>query len=214
MLLFCAYRTPARGSSLGVGMDSAWLTRMRWRRRGAWMWPSFVALTVADAAVVHALPLEGDSEALVPALILAGFSNFLAVVVLAHPVAALARRARPDLPRFVARDYAGTWLMLVIAAALLAAGLAHHGKVTGDRAAIRDAEARAIAWIGFRAPLAFRANLRRATTYTIQAGSLYRTCVPGADKTYCVVVNDRLPADRSVHFAGYESNRVFADGLG
>jgi hypothetical protein len=196
-------------------MDSAWFTRMRWRRRGAWMWPSFVALTVADACLMHALPLEGDSEALVPALIFAGFWNFLAVVVVAHPVSAMVRRVRRDLPRFVARDYAGTWLMIAIAAAIAAAGLANHSTVTSDSAAMRDAEARAVAWIGYRAPPPFRSELRHATTFTIQTGSLYRTCVPSAagSRTYCVIVNDREPVNRSVRFAGYEPNAAFAVGL-
>jgi hypothetical protein len=196
-------------------MDSAWITRMRWRRRGAWMWPSFVALTAVDACVVHALPLEGDSEGLVPALILTGLWNFLAVVVVAHPAGALVRRVRRDLPRFVARDYAGTWLMLAIAATVLTAGLINHSTVSRDGAAMRDAEARAIAWIGYRAPPAFRADLGRATTFTIQAGSLYRTCVPsaGGGRTYCVIVNDRQPVSQSVHFSGYEPNAAFAVGL-
>lgn len=197
-------------------MDSAWLTRMRWRRRGAWMWPSFVALTAVDACVVHALPLEGDSEGFVPALIFAGFSNFMAVVVVAHPMAAIVRRVRRDLPRFVARDYAGTWLMIAIAATVLTAGLVNRSTVSRDGAAMRDAEVRAIAWIGYRAPPGFRAELAHATTFTIQAGSLYRTCVPsaGGGRTYCVIVNDRQPVSQSVHFAGYESNVAFADGLG
>lgn len=195
-------------------MQSAWLTRLRWRRRGAWMWPSFVALTVLDALLVHALPLQGDSEALVPAFIFTAFWNLLVLVAIAYPVAVLLRRARPDLPQIVARDYAGTGLLVAFALAMLAAGVVNHQTVSGDRATMRDAEERAIAWIGFRAPTAFRANLRHATTYTIQAGSIYRVCVPGGRKTYCVVVNDRQPAARSVRFAGYEPNRVFADGLG
>lgn len=196
-------------------MDSAWLTRMRWRRRGAWMWPTFVALTVIDACVAHALPLEGDSEAFVPALIFAGFWNFIAVVVVAHPAGALVRRVRGDLPRFIARDYAGTWLMIALAVGVLAAGLVNHATVSSDSAALRDAEARAVAWIGFRAPPLFRGDLRGATTFTIQPRSLYRICVPsaGGRRTYCVTVNEREPADRSVRFAGYEPNAVFADGL-
>jgi len=198
-----------------VGMGSTWLTRMRWRRRGAWMWPTFVALTVADACLVHALPLDGDSEAFVPALLFAGFWNFIAVVVVAYPVGALVRRVRRDLPRFVARDYAGTWLLIVIAVALLGAGVANHSAVSSDSAAMRDAEVRAIAWIGFRAPPAFRSDLGRASTFTIEPGSLYRTCVPSARgrRTYCVVVDDRQPVNRSVHFAGYEPNSAFAVGL-
>ncbi len=196
-------------------MESVWLTRMRWRRRGAWMWPSFVALTVVDACVLHALPLDGDSEGLMPALIFAGFWNFIAVVVVAHPVAAMVRRVRRDLPRFAARDYAGTWLLVAFAAVLLTAGLANHGTVKSDGAAMRDAEARAIAWIGYRAPPAFRGELQRATILTIQAGRLYRTCVPSArgGRTYCVIVDDHEPAERSVRFAGYEPNAAFGVGL-
>jgi hypothetical protein len=196
-------------------MESVWLTRMRWRRRGAWMWPTFVALTIIDAWVAHALPFEGDSEGLAPALIFAGFWNLIAVVVVAYPVGALVRRVRRDLPRFVARDYAGTWLLIALAAGLLAAGLANHSTIASDGAAMRDAEARAIAYIGFRAPPVFRGDLGRASTFTIQAGTLYRTCVPstGGRRTYCVIVDDRQPAGRSVHFAGYEPNSVFADGL-
>ncbi|MDQ6778609.1 MAG: hypothetical protein M3071_20830 [Actinomycetota bacterium] len=196
-------------------MDSLWLTRMRWRRRGAWMWPSFVVLTVVDACVLHALPLTGDSEGLMPGVIFAGFWNFMAVVVVAHPVGAMVRRVRRDLPRFVARDYAGTWLLIVIAGALLTAGLANHSTVASDSAVMRDAEVRAVAWIGYRAPPPFRSELQHATTFTIQAGSLYRTCVPsaGTGRTYCVIVNDRAPVDRSVRFAGYEPNSAFAVGL-
>jgi len=197
-------------------MDRAWLTRMRWRRRGAWMWPTFVALTVVDGFVAHAQPPEGDSEGLVAALLGAGLWNFLAVAVIAHPVGAILRRARRDLPRIVARDYAGTWLVIAITAAVVVAGLSNRATVTGNRAAMRDAIVRAVAWIGFRAPPEFRGQLRSTTTVTIQPGSLYRVCVPSADRhrTYCVVVDDQEAVDRSVHFAGYEPNTTFVNGLG
>ena len=32
-----------------------WPTRMRWRLRGAWMWPSFVAITLLDGVLLHTL---------------------------------------------------------------------------------------------------------------------------------------------------------------
>jgi len=196
-------------------MDSAWITRMRWRRRGAWMWPAFVALTAVDVVVLHALPPDGDSESVVAAMLFAGFWNLIAVAVIAHPVGAILRRARRDLPRFVARDYAGTWLVIALAAAMLVAGLANRSTVSTDRAAMRDAIVRAVAWIGYRAPPQFRSELRLASTVTIEAGSLYRTCVPSTagHQTFCVVVNDREPVNRSVHFAGYEPNAAFATGL-
>ena len=48
----------------------------------------------------------------------------------------------------------------------------------------------------------------------IQQGSIYRTCVPSDDRkrTYCVIVNDKLPFARSVSFAGYEPNEVMSAG--
>src|SRR5438445_11890025 len=45
----------------GAGLR-AWLSRIRWRRRGAWLWPSVLAFTVIDAIVGHALPPQGESE--------------------------------------------------------------------------------------------------------------------------------------------------------
>ena len=43
-------------------------------------------------------------------MVLAGFFNLVAVAVLAPLCAVLVRRRRPDMPRIVARDYAGTAL--------------------------------------------------------------------------------------------------------
>ena len=199
-----------------LAMDGAWFTRMRWRRRGAGMWPAFVVLTVVDGFVLHALPPDSDSLNLVAAFLLAGFWNFVAVAVIAHPVGAILRRARPDLPRMIARDYAGTWLVVGIAFVIVGVGLAHRSTISSNRAAMHDAIVRAVAWIGYRAPPEFRGELRRASTLTVQPGVLFRTCVPSSDgtRTYCVMVNDREPVDRSVHFAGYEPNTTFEAGLG
>jgi hypothetical protein len=81
---------------------------------------------------------------------------------------------------------------------------------------MQDAIARAEAWIGFRAPDEFRRNLRLADTVAIQAGSIYRTCVPSDDRkrTFCVIVKTQLPFANSVSFAGYEPNSLFAAGTG
>jgi hypothetical protein len=191
------------------------LVRLRWRRRGAWMWPAFLALTAADAGIGHALPSSGMSERLGDALLSAVVLNLLVVALLSHLGGALLRRVRRDLPSVVARDYAGTALLLALALALLAAGVAHRGTVMAQRRTLRDAIVRAQAWIGARAPAEFRGNLDRADTVTIDRG-IYRTCVPSAvrPRTYCVVVKTALPLQRSVTFAGYESNAVFSAGMG
>jgi hypothetical protein len=179
------------------------------------MWPAFAALTLADAVIGHALPSSGDAETFADALLSAIVLNLIAVALLARIAGIGLRRRRPDLPAIVARDYAGTWLLCAVAATLLVAGIAHHSTVDAHRRALTDAVARAQAWIGTRAPAEFRRNVGQADTVTIEAG-LYRTCVPSdrTDRTYCVVVHESMPLAASVRFDGYESNAVFAAGVG
>lgn len=195
-------------------MDGAWLHRVRWRRRGAWLWPAFAALTVADAIVGHLLPPAGDGQTVVSAGLVALVLNLIAVILLSRPLGAAIRRARGDLPGIVARDYAGTTVVAVIAAALLTAGLLHRSTLQAQRSTMYDAVKRAQAYIGDRAPAEFRRNLQLADTFVIQQGSIYRTCVPSDDRrrTYCVIVKDKLPFPRSVSFAGYEPNAVMSLG--
>jgi hypothetical protein len=196
-------------------MDGAWLRRMRWRRRGAWLWPAFVALTMADAVIGNQLPLAGQTETLVGAGLAALVLNLLAVVLVSRPLGAVLRRARPDLPAIVARDYAGTAAIVVVSAGLLVAGVLHRGTILEQQRTMRDAVVRAQAWIGDRAPREFRRNLALVSTFTIQAGSIYRTCVPSDDRrrSFCVIVKTHLPLAQSVTFAGYEPNSVFAEGV-
>lgn len=197
-------------------MDAGWLVRLRWRRRGAWLWPVFVAMIAVDAILAHALPPAGDAESVAAAAIAGLVLNLLGVLFLSRPLGALLRRARPDLPRVIARDYAGTGVVLTVTLMLLIAGIAHHGTVVSNQNALRDAVARAQAWIGDRAPPVFRRNVSRLDTYVIQPGSVYRTCVPdtAGDRSFCVIVKRDLPFARSVRFDGYEPNSVFAEGLG
>lgn len=195
-------------------MDGASLHRLRWRLRGAWLWPAFVALTIADAVVGHMLPPAGDGQSVVSAALVALVLNLIAVILLSRPLGAVLRRTRGDLPRIVARDYAGTTVIVVIALALLTAGLLHRPTLQAQRSTMYDAIKRAQAYIGDRAPAQFRRNLELVDTFVIQQGSIYRTCVPSDDRkrTYCVIVNDKLPFARSVSFGGYEPNEVMSAG--
>lgn len=195
-------------------MDGASLHRLRWRLRGAWLWPAFVALTIADAVVGHMLPPAGDGQSVVSAALVALVLNLIAVILLSRPLGAVLRRTRGDLPGIVARDYAGTTVIVVIALALLTAGLLHRSTLQAQRSTMYDAIKRAQAYIGDRAPAQFRRNLELVDTFVIQQGSIYRTCVPSDDRkrTYCVIVNDKLPFARSVSFGGYEPNEVMSAG--
>jgi hypothetical protein len=192
------------------------LVRMRWRRAGAWLWPSFVVLIVADAVIGHELPPAGTTESLVAAGLLALVANLIAVLLLSRPIGALLRLRRPDLPGVVARDYAGTVVVLAVTAVITIAGLTHRGAIDASQRATQDAIARAQAWIGDRAPDQFRRNLQFVSLLVIQPGTIYRACVPNAagTKSYCVIVNRSLPFATSVSFSGSEPNSVLAAGTG
>jgi len=123
-------------------MDAARpLVRLRWRLRGAWLWPTFVVLTLADAVIVHALPLSGDSASLVGSWLLSVGSACWRSLRLAPPLGFAVRRLRPDMPRLVARNYAGAVTTLTVSIVLLAAGLAHRDVIKADLAALQDASA-------------------------------------------------------------------------
>jgi hypothetical protein len=192
-------------------MDGGTLHRLRWRRRGAWMWPAFTALTILDAVIVHALPVRGDRQSLAGGAITALALNLVGVVLLTLPVSATLRRVRPDLPKLIARDHAGTGIVIAVAAGLLTAGLVHRPTIVADRSALREAVVRAQAWIGDRAPAEFRRDVAHVDTYTIEPRRIYRACVWSSDRprTYCVVVKPH-----SITFAGYEPNLTFAAGTG
>jgi hypothetical protein len=173
-----------------------WLSRLRWRRRGAWMWPAFLVLTVLDGVLVHRQPIAGEGGDLFSSLLLAAFFNLVAVAVVAPLTGALVRRRwRPDWPQVVAHDYAGTALLLAVTAGLLVAGLANRGAVDAEREEFAAQAAAVRAYVGHQAPLAYRRNLRRATTVRL-GDDLYRTCVPGPDpqRQLCLFVNtDQRP---------------------
>jgi hypothetical protein len=196
-------------------MDAAWLGRLRWRRRGAWLWPAFAAATLADAALGHALPPAGDEESIAGAAVIGLVLNVIAVILLSRPLSSMLRRRRKDLPPIVARDYGGTTAVLAVSLVLLTAGLVHHETVMSDQSAQKDAIARAQAWIGDRAPAEFRRDVAYISTFAIEPGRIYRECVPSHStaRTYCVVVDERQPFARSVRFSGYEPNSLFGEGV-
>jgi hypothetical protein len=175
-------------------MEAGWTSRLRWRLRGAWMWPAFAGLTAFDGLLLHARPIAGDSIGVVAGLLLACLFNLVAVAVVAPLTGAVVRRVwRPDLPRIVAHDYAGTALLVLVAAALLAGGLAHHPAVRERQADFRAQAAAVRDYVVHQAPAYFH-RLPDATTVRLDS-DLYRTCVPrGPTRRLCLLVNtDQSP---------------------
>src|SRR3954453_23655768 len=116
-------------------MERVWASRLQWRLRGATLWPAFAAFVIGDAVFMHYRPISGDTGPdWFPALLLAGFFN-LAVVAVAAPLAGRLLRLRGGArPQVVAVSRAGTLLLGVLAAVLVAIGLANHGTAAAQRA--------------------------------------------------------------------------------
>ena len=176
--------------------DALWRSRLRWRLRGAMLWPAFAVALVVDAVLLHVLPIAGEGHpGPVASLLLAAFFN-LVVVAVGAPLAGRAlRRRRPDMPRVVADDQAGTVLLALVTAGLVVLGVAHRPALQDDE---RDrlAQADAVrAYVAHRAPAEYRANIDRADTWR-QGPDLWRTCVPGRDphRALCLfVTTDQSP---------------------
>ena len=182
-------------------MEREWMTRLRWRMRGAWLWPCFAALTLADGLLLHYLPIYGEGPgSVVGAVLIAGFLNLFVVAVLAPVGGRRLRRRRPDLPRFIADNYAGTTLVVGVAVAVGSAGLLHRPVVAAER----QAEAAAIAsvhnYVASSADPEFRAGLAGLDMIRVD-DDVYRSCVPGRDpkRWLCMFVKtEQRPAGVTV----------------
>ena len=171
--------------------ERQWWTRLRWRLRGATMWPAFLVALVADAILLRVLPIAGETAPDVFAAALLGFFfNLVAVAVGAPLLGRVVRRRRPGLPKVVADDRAGTGAIAGITAVLLVVGLVHHPTMRAEARAFDVQAVAARAFVLERAPRPFRAHVDRMDTWRQKAG-LYRTCVPGPDdrRAFCVFVN-------------------------
>jgi hypothetical protein len=166
-------------------MERVWRSRLRWRIRGAWMWPTFVVLTVADGVLLHELPVSGDGVGVLPGVLVAGFSNLFAVAVLAPLIGRLLRRRRPDLPRLIATDYAGTVLLLAVTGALVAAGLIHRPAVIDRERGLAAGVAQLRDYVLANGSAVHRRNAARIDVLKVNP-DFYRACVPAADPTRAI----------------------------
>jgi hypothetical protein len=178
-------------------VERLWWTRLRWRMRGAWQWPAFLALTLVDGVLLAALPFYGDGPGgIVPGILLAGFANLFCIAVVAPLVGRrLVRRRRPDLPKPIADDYAGTALLCGLCVALLAGGLAHRPAAAAERGDRRAAFLAVHAYVS-TAARSYQPGLAATDLMRVEP-DLYRGCVPGRDpgRWLCLFVRtERRPA--------------------
>ena len=166
------------------------LRRLRWRLRGAWLWPTFVVATVLEMVLLHVLPVQGDSTGWVGALLAAGCLNLLAVVVVGGIGGFVLRRRRPDLPQVVADNYAGTFALGLVAAALLTAGLVHAPQIADREEAFAQQSLAVREWISVNGTPFARAHVGQADSIMLDE-DLYRTCIPARDpkRPLCLIVD-------------------------
>jgi hypothetical protein len=176
--------------------ETLWRSRLRWRTRGAKLWPTFVLAVVLDALLLQLLPLSGDGgPGLFAAVLLAGVPNLVLVAVAAPLAGRWLRGRRPATPQVVAADQAGTALLVAGAAVVLALGLAHRPAVRAADADLAAQAAQARRFVLNQAPRQYQENVDHLSTWK-QGEHLYRTCVAGDDprRAFCVFVNtDQSP---------------------
>jgi 4-amino-4-deoxy-L-arabinose transferase-like glycosyltransferase len=163
--------------------------------RGAWLWPAFFGLTAVDGVLITELPpYEGTPPGLAGGMLLAGFANLFLLAVVAPFAGRALRRRRPDLPRPIAYDYAGTALVVALTAVLLVAGIAHRPAVDAKHQDQAAMSAAVRAYVVAHAP-GWEPGLG-GVDVRAYAPDVYRACVPGADprRWLCLIVDtDRRP---------------------
>jgi hypothetical protein len=174
-------------------VERLWPTRLRWRMRGAWQWPMFFVLTVVDGVLLEFLPpYERGPGGLVAGLLLAGFANLLLIAVVGPLVGRRPlRRLRPDLPRPIADDYAGTALMCALCAALAVGGLLHRPAVSSADRERRAVFAAVHDYVRTHAP--GYAGVLDGADAVPQGDHYYRACLPSGDvrRALCLFVDVR-----------------------
>jgi hypothetical protein len=164
--------------------------RMRWRLRGAWLWPAFLVLTLLETCLLHWLPIAGEGAGFIPALLLAGCLNVGAIAVIGGIGGILLRRRRRDLPKVVADNYAGMVGLGVVGAAFLVAGLVHRPELRADHEAFAQQSLAVRLWVEANGDAFARAHVDGADSVLVDR-NLYRTCVPGPTprRWLCLVVD-------------------------
>jgi hypothetical protein len=177
--------------------DRFWASRLRWRFRGAWQWPAFAALTLADAAILHLLPPVGTGVDPFPALILASFGNLALVGAVAPWIAGrlVERQRREEVegpPAEVVLDRTATVLLALGAIGLVAAGLGSRPLVVSETKATEENARLVERYVTRHGTDEVKRNLGSANTRRLAEG-YFRTCVALDDKrrAFCVFVDTK-----------------------
>jgi hypothetical protein len=166
-----------------------WPTRMRWRLRGAWMWPSFIALTLLDGLLLHLLPPVREGIPIIPGILLATFGNLILIGAVAPWLARRMWRRReaaqpgapPRAQLEVLSDRVGTGLLVASVFGVLASGLAARPVIVVETDQ-RERGAKLLEdFVNAHGSAELRRNLEASDTARLADG-YYRSCVPHDDR--------------------------------
>ena len=184
-----------------MGSEVFWTRRLRWRLRGALMWPAFALLTVGDGLLLHYLPPNPAGVRIIPGLIIASFANLFLIGVVAPFIARrLVQRerqahryeGRDPLPPEVVLDRSATVLLVVAAIGLAAAGLGNRPVIVSETKATQENAKLVEQYVSAHGSAEVKANLQTANTKRLAEG-YFRTCINLNDRSraYCMFVNTK-----------------------
>jgi hypothetical protein len=197
-----------------------WTHRLRWRMRGALMWPLFAILTIGDGLLLHFLPPNRTGVRLIPGLIIAMFANLFLVGVVAPFIArrlvARERQAhkaegREPVPPEVFLDRSASSLLIVATIGLAIAGLGNRPVIVSETKATEENARLVESYVNAHGTAEVKANLQTANSKRLSDGT-FRTCINLNDrsKAFCMyvdtkkktVVPDASQRPNSVEFGG------------
>jgi hypothetical protein len=205
------------------GEERFWPARLRWRLRGAWMWPTFIVLTLVDGLILHLLPplRFGFSEVgldLIAGILIAMFGNLFLVGAIAPWLSrrlVQRRRAHGEtaLPEAVLRDVTndrvGTALLAFGLIGVLASGLASIPLINGETDDRNRAAKALVAYVRARAPAEIQRNNDQGGVETARlADGYFRSCVPYDDRRrfWCVFIDTHSHPPKVVKDPSTEAN--------
>ena len=209
--------TPAPGPVNMYGRMSEhtfFWSRLRWRFRGATMWPAFIVVTLLDGVILWRLPPVRTGLNAIDGVLLAVFGNLVLIAALTPWLVRrmAVRRVPPpgEAEREVLKDRVGTVLLVAGVFGCLAAGLAARPTVVVETAS-REENAEAVReYVIASEDAELERNLETANTVRL-GDDYFRTCVARDDRRryVCLFVDTSESPPRVARDPSAEPNSVY-----
>ncbi len=216
---------------MGSG-ERFWLSRLRWRLRGAWQWPAFGFLTLLDGLVLDRLPPQApDRLNFVEGVLIATFANlvlvgalapFLAKRLTARREASLAAAGAPPqsaessrAEREVFQDRVATFLLAAGLVAALVSGVANRPAIVSETEDTEEVGRQLRDYVVRSGSEELHRNLETANTIRLSE-DYFRVCVARDDRRrhFCLFIDTEKDPPRVRRDPSAESNSAYAPSYG